>query len=118
MQQFVDKNTWTVNQEELLRAISSDSSNDAVELKRRIKYLPKADSWYVARGHDMVAILRIGLLHILGDIPISVGVKKLGEVLQEAMTPDDLQETKLWTSMRTWEAANHPYMVLATESPE
>ena len=115
--QFVDENTWIVTSEELLCATLPGSHDDSLELKRRVDELPEADSWYVARGHDMVAILRIGLLHILGDIPISVGVKKLGEVLQEAMTPDDLQATKLWTSMRAWEAANHPYMVLATGSP-
>ena len=117
VRQFVDENTWAVNQEELLRAISSDSSDDSLELKRRVDELPEADPWYVARGHDMVAILRIGLLHTLGDIPISVGVKKLGEVLQEAMTPDDLQATQLWADMRAWEAANRPYMVIATGSP-
>ena len=115
--QFVDENTWITTSEESLCAALPYSSDDSLELKRRVDELPEADPWYVARGHDMVAILRIGLLHTLGDIPTSVGVKKLGEVLQEAMTPDDLQSTELWTDMRAWEAANHPYMVLATRSP-
>ena len=111
---FVDEDTWTVTNEELLCATLPDSPEDAFELKRRINELPEADPWYVVRGPDMVAILRIGLRHTLGDIPASVGVKEIGRMLRAAMTPDDLQATKLWRAMRTWEAANRPYMVLAT----
>ena len=111
---FVDENTWTVTNEELLCARLPDSPEDALELKRRIDELPAADPWYVVRGPDMITILRIGLRHTLGDIPASVGVREIGGMLRAAMTLDDLQATKLWTAMRTWEAANRPYMVLAT----
>ena len=109
--QFVDEKTWIVASEELLCETLPGSSDDALELKRCIDEL---DPWYVVHGHDMVEILRIGLRHTLGDIPASVGVKEIGRMLRAAMTPDDLQATKLWRAMRTWEAANRPYMVLAT----
>ena len=56
--QFVDENTWIVTSEELLCATLPGSHDDSLELKRRVDELPEADSWYVARGHDMVAILR------------------------------------------------------------
>ena len=115
--QFVDEDTWTVDHKKLLRATLPESPDNALALTRRIDELPKADPWYVVHGRDMVEILRIGLRGALGDIPASIGVKEIGRVLRAAMTPGDLQETKLWTSMRAWEAANHPYMVLATGSP-
>ena len=108
---FVDEKTWIVASEELLCETLPGSSDDALELKRCIDEL---DPWYVVHGHDMVEILRIGLRHTLGDIPASVGVKEIGRMLRAAMTPDDLQATKLWRAMRIWEAANRPYMVLAT----
>ena len=108
---FVDEKTWIVASEELLCETLPGSSDDALELKRCIDEL---DPWYVVHGHDMVEFLRIGLRHTLGDIPASVGVKEIGRMLRAAMTPDDLQATKLWRAMRTWEAANRPYMVLAT----
>ena len=73
---FVDENTWTVTNEELLCETLSDTPDDALELKRRIDELPAVDPWYVVRGPDMVTILRIGLRHTLGDIPASVGVKE------------------------------------------
>ena len=111
--QFVNENTWVVDHEELLRATLPDSPDHALAMTRRIDELPEADPWYVARGHDMVAILRIGLRRTLGEIRPNVGVKDIGRVLRAAMTPGDLQATKLWADMRTWETANRPYMVLA-----
>ena len=113
VRRFVDENTWAVDYEELLRAALPDSPDDALAMKRRIDELPEADPWYVARGHDMVAILRIGLRRTLGEIRPNVGVKEIGKALRLAMTPGDLQATKLWADMRTWETANRPYMVLA-----
>ena len=115
--QFVDEYTWIAASEELLCAKLPGSPDDSLELKRRVDELPAADPWYVVHGHDMVEILRTGLRRTLGDIRPNVGVKDIGRMLRAAMTPDDLQSTKLWTSMRAWEAANHPYMVLATGSP-
>lgn len=115
--QFVDEDTWTVDHKKLLHATLPESPDNALALTRRIDELPKADPWYVVHGRDMVEILRIGLRRALGDIPASVGVKEIGRVLRAAMTPDDLQATQLWTSMRAWEATNHPYMVLATGAP-
>ena len=116
VRRFVDENTWVTN-EELLYATLLGSPDDALELKRHIDKLPTADPWYVVHGHDMVEILRIGLRRTLGEIGTSVGVEDIGRMLRAAMTPDDLQATKLWTDMRTWEAANRPYMVLATARP-
>ena len=115
--QFVDENTWIATSEELLCATLPGSHDDSLELKRRVDELPEADPWYVVHGRDMVEILRIGLRRTLGDIRPNVGVKDVGRMLRAAMTPNDLQATKLWTDMRAWEAANHQYMVLATGSP-
>ena len=103
--------------EEFLCETLPGSPDDALALTRRIDELPEADPWYVVHGRDMVEILRIGLRHTLGDIPASVGVEEIRRMLRAAMTPDDLQATQLWTAMRAWEVANHPYMVLAAGSP-
>lgn len=113
VRRFVDENTWAVDYEGLLRAALPDSPDHALAMARRIDELPEADPWYVVHGRDMVEILRTGLRYTLGDIPASVGVKEIGKALRLAMTPGDLQATKLWADMRTWETANCPYMVLA-----
>ena len=114
---FVDEDSWAVASEESICKTLLDSSDDDLALTRRIDELPEADPWHVVRGPDMIEILRIGLRRTLGEIRPNVGVKDIGRVLRAAMTPDDLQATQLWTAMRAWEAANRPYMVLATGSP-
>ena len=71
---FIDINTWTVDGDELVRTVSDGGSpHDCDVLKRRIAELPDADPWSVARGHDMIEILRIGLMHVLGTLPASKG---------------------------------------------
>ena len=110
---FVEEKTWAVAREESICRTLFDSPAEALAMTRRIDELPEADPWYVAHGRDMVEILRIGLRHTLGEIQASVGVEKVRRMLRAAMTPGDLQATKLWADMRTWEATNRPYMVLA-----
>ena len=112
---FVDENTWSVPCEESICNALCDSREVALALMHRINDLPVADPWYVVRGHDMVEILRIGLRHVLGEMPASTGVKEIGRLLRVAMSREDLQETRLWTDIRSWEATNCPYMVLRVE---
>lgn len=112
---FVDENTWSVPSEESICNALCDSHEVALTLMHRINDLPEADPWYVVRGHDMVEIFRIGLRHVLGEMPASTGVKEIGRLLRVAMSREDLQETRLWTDIRGWEAANRPYTVLRVE---
>ena len=115
VREFLDKNTWTVTDGESICKGLRDSvdDDDFLTLTRRIEGLPEADPWYVAHGHDMIEILRIGLQRRLGNIGPSVGVRQISEVLREAMSADDLRKTELWRDMRVWEDGNPPYMVLA-----
>ena len=109
---FVDIDTWTVDDDELARAVSSGGSpHDCDVLKRRIEKLPFADPWRVAHGHDMIQILRIGLMRVLGTLPASKGTEDIARVLRAAMSLEELQRTMLYADMRTWEHAN-AYLVL------
>ena len=104
---FVDIDTWMVDGDELLRAVlRGGSSHDYGALGRRIGGLPPADPWLVARGHDMIEILRIGLQRVLGELPASKGPEDIARVLRAAMSPEELQRTTLYRDMRTWEGAN------------
>ena len=111
VQRFLDKDTWTVTDEESICNKLLDSHNDNLTLTSCIKRLPEADPWYVARGHDMIEILQIGLRHRLGNT--SASVREIGRVLRAAMSADDLRETELWKGMQVWEDGNSPYLVLA-----
>lgn len=109
---FVDESTWSVASEKSI--CNTFPREHALTLMRRINDLPEADPWYIVRGHDMLEILRIGLRHVLGEMPANTRVKDIiGSSLRLAMSQEDLQETRLWADMRTWEATNRPYLVLA-----
>lgn len=110
---FVNEETWAVDSGDVICNKLLDSREDALALMRHIDDLPKTNPWYVVHGHDMIEILKIGLRRTLGEIRSSVGVNQIRGILRAGMSREDLQATKLWTDMRAWETANHPYMVLA-----
>ena len=109
---FVDIDTWTVDSDQLVRAVlPSGSSHDCDVLKHRISALPVADPWRVAHGHDMIQILRIGLMNVLGKLPASKGSEDIARVLRAAVALEELEKTTLYGEIRAWECAT-AYLVL------
>ena len=109
---FVDIESWTVDVDELIRVVSSGGSPHTFEdLKRCIAELPCADPWRVAHGHDMIQILRMGLMRVLGTLPASKGPKDIARVLRAAMSLEELKKTTLYADIRAWEDTN-AYLVL------
>ena len=113
VQRFVDEKTWTVDGETLIRQVVPNSPRDADAIATRLGKLPEVDPWHVVRGHDMIAILCIGLRRVLGNLPASKGIGDVAGLLRAGMSPEDLRDTGLWTSMQAWQAANRPYVVLS-----
>ena len=113
VQRFVNEKTWTVDRETLIRQVMPDSPRDADAITTRLGKLPEVDPWHVVRGHDMIAILCIGLRGVLGNLPASRGTDDVAGLLRVGMSPEDLRDTELWTDMQAWQAANPPYAVLA-----
>lgn len=110
---FTDQQTWDVDHDGLMRAVSQGGSpGDEEELAQQITQSPPADPWRIVRGHDVMEILRIGLRRVLGELPASVGKNQIARVLRAAMSREELEETTLWADMRRWETANRPYRVL------
>ena len=57
---FVDDSSWTVDSDELIRAVQGEISDGSV-LSAQIDSLALPDPWHVARGPDLIELLRIGL---------------------------------------------------------
>ena len=112
VRRFVDTKTWMVDIENLICVAANRNSADADVLKRSIAELPCADPWYVVRGHDVVELLRIGLMRVLGDIKNSVGIRQISGILRAGISREDLEHTMLWTKIRFWERENPAYSVL------
>ena len=110
---FVDVNTWAVDDEALIRHAVPGSSRDAHAITSRLRQLPEVDPWHVVRGHDMVAILRIGLRRVLGNLRAGIGNGDIAGLLRVGMSSEDLRATGLWADMHAWQAENRAYTVLA-----
>ncbi len=109
VQRFVDENTWAVDAEKLLR----QAAPNVRAIEGRLAQLPEADPWYIARGHDMVQILRIGLRRVLGDLPARIKANDIAGFLRVGMSPEALRGTGLGAGLHSWQAANQPYSILA-----
>ena len=109
---FVDEDTWEVNEKGLWRAVPTCSQDDVGTWSLRIAQLPPADPWHVARGHDLLDILRIGLRKVLGDVSPQVGRRQIAQVLRQALPDRAFKGTGLYGNVRRWETQNAPYVVL------
>ena len=94
LQEVVDREMWSVDRDRLLARIEERLGEDS-GLSEAIAALPDADPWHVVHGHDMVELLRIGLLHALGDMRPKYRGTDIARALRLAMTKDDLRATAM-----------------------
>lgn len=111
---FVDRQSWNVDAKGLVRAVVENSpSVDESSLHRSLTKLPRrVDPWLVARGHDLVQILSIGLINVLGQNRRSIGADQVSRLLRAGIPLSDLRSTRLWRRISAWENTNTPYLVL------
>lgn len=72
------------------------------------------DSWHICCGHDLVVILSIGLRRFFGSQNAAeLKPARLELCLRLAYERAYFATTRLWASIRAWEGANAPYVVLS-----
>ena len=104
---FVSIDTWLVDEEALIDTVSEGGLRcEQQSLREKIELLPGADPWCVAKGHDVLQLLRLGLRRILGSMQNSIGVKHIAGLLRSGVSVDDLESTLLWANIRDWETVN------------
>ena len=111
---FLDEETWIVDGAALMDAVVARSGRDRETWENRVASFAGADPWFVARGHDMIEILRIGLRKVLGNMGAAVGRDDIAKDLRLAMSREYLEATRLWVGMRAWQDINHPYAILGS----
>ena len=112
-ERFVERKSWQLDEDGLIEtAVAAMEGVDEDALRRQLARLPSVDPWYLASGHELLAILRLGLQGALGKLETTTGVKELSRALRLALRPEDLRSTRLWYDMRGWERSNSPYLVL------
>lgn len=109
VQRFVDTHTWTVDGDQLIHIVASVCES---ELRRHLDHLPGVHPWRLVRGHDVLAILRLGFREVLGNLRNSVGVRDIARVLRSGIDTVELEATELWRDIRRWESSNPPHQAL------
>jgi hypothetical protein len=110
---FIDKATWAIDTERLhSEVIVSGAYASVTDLRAAIDTLPDHDPWSICQGHDLIAILGIGLREVLGTLKGGTGVDHIAAMLRSAYDDIELQSGHLGASIRAWERANAPYQIL------
>lgn len=112
---FLDRDRWSIDTNGLLRAvIKPNSKHDENFVRQCIGQLPSVDPWRVVRGHDAIAVMRLGFQNILGSVGPNVGYDDIARVLRVGMSLQELKTTSVWTEIREWEDRNIPYTILSS----
>ena len=111
---FVDDRSWTVDSDKLIHTVQGEISDGSV-LSAQIDSLSLPDPWYIARGPDLIELLRIGLKHVLGDgdLPNRTGYKEISRLLRAAISTEELKTTNFGSDIRMWEVRNNPYAIFS-----
>ncbi len=117
---FVDGERLTVDLPSMIRTVLNHSQKHDLKaewLRDEVQALAVGDHdpWEIARGHDIVAILSIGLQRTFAARrQQTVSPEVLERDLRLAYDRADFLQTKLHRSVVGWEDRNRPYRVLAT----
>ena len=110
---FLDEETWLVNRDALLQAMANEGSGLAEnELIEGIGEMVEFDPWYVVNGHDLIAILRIGLRRVLGSLAPTIGANQISGSLRVAMADEELAGTGIWADINRWQGGNPQFAIL------
>jgi hypothetical protein len=115
----VDRGTLVVDTAVLVMCVLSRSERSVAEKPRILEQLAEicedrdVDSRELCSGHDVVAILSIGLRKLLGSNDARrVRPDELERALRLAFDPSEFKRTRLYTDLQSWEAANDPFRLI------
>jgi hypothetical protein len=110
---FVNQVTWTIDTGRLESDVVASGAYPSVpDLRAALGALPTGDPWSICQGHDLVAILGLGLRKVLGNLKAGIGVDHIASHLRSAYDDIELESGHLGISIRAWERANAPYRTL------
>ncbi len=115
-EELVDRETLKINRDALIAAIISRSAarSTAANLNAYIKNEEAKlhDSYQVASGHDVAAVLGIALRKLIGDRrDVHTWASEIEAGLRLAFDWQALACTGLYRCLRSWEVNNKPYRV-------
>lgn len=110
---FVTPN-WTMDPTELYLAAAAQLACEHRSLVSEVDRLPRVEPRLICHGHDLIAILAIGLTKggILGSA--SPGSDTIASALRLALDSTSWRTSRLAQNIVGWEASNAPFRVLSS----
>jgi hypothetical protein len=96
-------------------AVSQRQDLSVKEIENEIASLANAeyDLRQICCGHDVIAILAVGLRKVVGTKDANEArIEIIESVLRAGFGPEDFAGTSIYKDLRAWEAGNVPYTVL------
>lgn len=107
---FINQATWSFDRIALIdAAIELGGLPPRATLESKLSELKAQDPWHACQGHDLVAILSIGLAQRLGNK--NPGYERIAGVLRAGLEDAELQNLNIHAELRSWESANSPFRV-------
>lgn len=104
---FVDKKSWTLDREKMVGHLQDYNSRRdlpaAEMLAAMARITSPSDPWHWLNGHDLAAILAIGLSSVLGTENCATAAVE--EALRLAHDRAELEKTSLCQAIRGWETS-------------
>jgi hypothetical protein len=115
---FVKSDDLDVDIPRLVRTVKNKSRAHQVadqDIVQKVESLiGRHEAWDVACGHDLIEILCIGVRKFLGSCKAVVSVPEiLARSLRLAYEASHFTVTRMYASIKEWEARNRPYVILA-----
>lgn len=119
--QFIHKETLNIDQSRFIQVVKNKSQGCHItdaQLLLSLKAIRNIDHdpWHVCCGHDLVSILSVGLRKAIGTLNANDSKPDVIErSLRLAFESSYFHKTSLYVSIQTWEKANTPFVILASE---
>ena len=115
---FVSKDTLEVNTASLIRTVVNKSGKHSLNHNALSEAIEKEvdahELWDICCGHDLVQLLSIALVKLFGSCKHSdVMPEQVARSLRLAYERSYFSSTRIYSSIKEWEASNSPYRVLS-----
>ncbi len=116
---FITRSDMSINHTAMIRTAKNHSQKqglDEAQLQQSLQELTALghDLAQICCGHDVIAILALGLCKVWGSYDAhELPADALERIMRVAYETNHFQQTRLYAAIQTWERANVPFVILA-----
>lgn len=118
VKEFADRESLEIDVRRLVEHTKHKSQKQDLNSAELVSEIGKLESfkpepWQVVRGSDFIDLMGYALRHALATLPaLEVSRERLEQSLRLAYSTEEFAATELFRSIKIWEKANSPFVVL------